>query len=152
MSDSPADRTVRLHRVLKTSPEKVYRAFLEAEAMAKWLPPYGFTCKVHHMEPRVGGTFRMSFCNFSSGQSHSFGGEYLELVPNALIRYTDQFDDPNLPGVLEVAVHLKPVLCGTELSIVQSGIPEVIPLEMCYLGWQESLAQLAQLVEPDIEG
>jgi uncharacterized protein YndB with AHSA1/START domain len=152
MSDSPADRTVRLHRVLKTSPEKVYRAFLEAEAMAKWLPPYGFTCKVHHMAPKVGGSFRMSFCNFSSGQSHSFGGEYLELVPNALIRYTDQFDDPNLPGVLEVAVHLKPVLCGTELSIVQSGIPEVIPLEMCYLGWQESLAQLALLVEPDMEG
>ena len=152
MSDSPADRTVRLHRVLKTSPEKVYRAFLEAEAMAKWLPPYGFTCKVHHMAPKVGGSFRMSFCNFSSGQSHSFGGEYLELVPNALIRYTDQFDDPNLPGVLEVAVHLKPVLCGTELSIVQSGIPDVISLEMCYLGWQESLAQLALLVEPDIEG
>ena len=152
MSDSPADRTVRLHRVLKTSPEKVYRAFLEADAMAKWLPPYGFTCKVHHMAPKVGGTFRMSFCNFSSGQSHSFGGEYLELVPNALIRYTDQFDDPNLPGVLEVAVHLKPVLCGTELSIVQSGIPDVIPLEMCYLGWQESLAQLALLVEPDMEG
>ena len=152
MSDSPADRTVRLHRVLKTSPEKVYRAFLEAEAMAKWLPPYGFTCKVHHMAPKVGGSFRMSFCNFSSGQSHSFGGEYLELVPNALIRYTDQFDDPNLPGVLEVAVHLKPVLCGTELSIVQSGIPDVIPLEMCYLGWQESLAQLATLVEPDIPG
>ena len=152
MSDSPADRTVRLHRVLKTSPEKVYRAFLEAEAMAKWLPPYGFTCKVHHMAPKVGGSFRMSFCNFSSGQSHSFGGEYLELVPNALIRYTDQFDDPNLPGVLEVAVHLKPVLCGTELSIVQSGIPDVIPLEMCYLGWQESLAQLALLVEPDMEG
>ena len=152
MSDSPADRTVRLHRVLKTSPEKVYRAFLEADAMAKWLPPYGFTCKVHHMAPKVGGTFRMSFCNFSSGQSHSFGGEYLELVPNALIRYTDQFDDPNLPGVLEVTVSLKPVLCGTELSIVQSGIPEVIPLEMCYLGWQESLAQLATLVEPDIPG
>ncbi len=152
MSDSLADRTVRLHRVLKTSPEKVYRAFLEADAMAKWLPPYGFTCKVHHMEPKVGGSFRMSFCNFSSGHSHSFGGEYLELVPNALIRYTDQFDDPSLPGVLEVAVHLKPVLCGTELSIVQSGIPDVIPLEMCYLGWQESLVQLAQLVEPDIQG
>jgi uncharacterized protein YndB with AHSA1/START domain len=152
MSDSPVDRTVRLHRVLKTTPEKVYRAFLEADAMAKWLPPYGFTCKVHHMAPKVGGSFRMSFCNFSSGQSHSFGGEYLELVPNALIRYTDQFDDPNLPGVLEVAVHLKPVLCGTELSIVQSGIPDVIPLEMCYLGWQESLSQLAQLVEPNIEG
>lgn len=152
MSDSPVDRTVRLHRVLKTTPDKVYRAFLEADAMAKWLPPYGFTCKVHHMAPKVGGSFRMSFCNFSSGQSHSFGGEYLELVPNALIRYTDQFDDPNLPGVLEVAVSLKPVLCGTELSIVQSGIPDVIPLEMCYLGWQESLAQLAQLVEPNIEG
>ena len=152
MSDSPADRTVRLHRVLKTSPEKVYRAFLEAEAMAKWLPPYGFTCKVHHMEPRVGGTFRMSFHHFSSGNAHSFGGEYLELVPDALIRYTDQFEDPNLPGVLEVTVRLKPVLCGTELSIVQSGIPEVIPLEMCYLGWQESLAQLALLVEPDMEG
>ena len=152
MSDSPADRTVRLHRVLKTSPEKVYRAFLEAEAMAKWLPPYGFTCQVHHMEPRVGGTFRMSFHNFSTGDGHSFGGEYLELVPHELIRYTDQFDDPNLPGVLEVTVRLKPVLCGTELSIVQSGIPDVIPLEMCYLGWQESLAQLALLVEPDIEG
>lgn len=152
MLDTPADRTVRLHRVLKTSPEKVYRAFLEPDAMAKWLSPYGFTCKVHHMEPRVGGSFRMSFCNFSSGHSHSFGGEYLELVPNALIRYTDQFDDPNLPGVLEVTVHLKSVLCGTELSIVQSGIPDVIPLEMCYLGWQESLAQLAQLVEPDIPG
>ena len=152
MSDSPVDRTVRLYRVLKTTPEKVYRAFLEADAMAKWLPSYGFTCKVHHMAPKVGGSFRMSFCNFSSGQSHSFGGEYLELVPNALIRYTDQFDDPNLPGVLEVAVHLKPVLCGTELSIVQSGIPDVIPLEMCYLGWQESLSQLAQLVEPNIEG
>lgn len=152
MSDSPVDRTVRLHRVLKTTPDRVYRAFLEADAMAKWLPPYGFTCKVHHMAPKVGGSFRMSFCNFSSGQSHSFGGEYLELVPNALIRYTDQFDDPNLPGVLEVAVHLKPVLCGTELSIVQSGIPDVIPLEMCYLGWQESLSQLAQLVEPNIEG
>ena len=152
MSDSLADRTVRLHRVLKTSPEKVYRAFLDADAMSKWLPPYGFTCKVHHMEPRVGGTFRMSFCNFSTGSGHSFGGEYLELVPNALIRYTDQFDDPNLPGVLEVTVSLKPVLCGTELSIAQSGIPDVIQLEMCYLGWQESLAQLAHLVEPDIEG
>ena len=123
MSDSPVDRTVRLHRVLKTTPEKVYRAFLEADAMAKWLPPYGFTCKVHHMAPKVGGSFRMSFCNFSSGQSHSFGGEYLELVPNALIRYTDQFEDPNLPGVLEVAVHLNPVLGGPEPSIGQSGLP-----------------------------
>jgi len=156
MSDSPADsqseRTVRLHRVLKTSPEKVYSAFLDADALAKWLPPYGFTCKVHHMAPRVGGTFRLSFCNFSTGIGHAFGGEYLELVPNALIRYTDQFDDPNLPGVIEVTVSLKPVLCGTELTIVQSGIPDVIPLEMCYLGWQESLAQLVHLVEPEIPG
>ena len=151
-SDSTSDRTVRLHRVLKTSPEKVYRAFLDADAMGKWLPPYGFTCKVHHMEPRVGGTFRMSFHHFSSGNAHSFGGEYLELVPDALIRYTDQFEDPNLPGVLEVTVRLKPVLCGTELSIEQKGIPDAIPLEMCYLGWQESLAQLALLVEPEIPG
>lgn len=146
------DRTVRLHRVLRTTPAKVYRAFLEAEAMAKWLPPYGFTCQVHHLEARVGGTFRMSFRHFSTGDGHSFGGEYLELVPNERIRYTDQFDDPNLPGVLEVAVDLKPVICGTELSISQAGIPEAIPLEMCYLGWQESLQQLANLVEPDIPG
>ena len=152
MLDSPADRAIRLHRVLKTTPDKVYRAFLEAEAMGKWLPPYGFTCQVHHMEPRVGGTFRMSFHHFSSGNAHSFGGEYLELVPDALIRYTDQFEDPNLPGVLEVTVRLKPVLCGTELSIEQKGIPDAIPLEMCYLGWQESLAQLALLVEPEIPG
>jgi uncharacterized protein YndB with AHSA1/START domain len=147
-----SDRTVRLHRVLKTTPEKLYRAFLDADAMPKWLPPYGFTCKVHHMEPRVGGTFRMSFHHFSSGNGHSFGGEYLELVPHELIRYTDRFEDPNLPGVLEVTVRLRPVLCGTELSISQSGIPQAIPLEMCYLGWQESLAQLANLVEPDIPG
>ena len=147
-----SDRTVRLHRVLKTTPDKVYRAFLEAEAMSKWLPPYGFTCQVHHMAPHVGGTFRMSFHHFASGNAHSFGGEYLELVPDALIRYTDQFEDPNLPGVLEVTVQLKPVLCGTELSIAQSGIPDAIPLEMCYLGWQESLAQLALLVEPEIPG
>lgn len=147
-----SDRTVRLHRVLRTKPEKVYRAFLEAEATAKWLPPYGFTCTVHQMDARVGGTFRMSFKNFSTGHGHSFGGEYLELVPNELIRYTDKFDDPNLPGVLEVTVSLKPVLCGTELSVVQAGIPDVIPLEMCYLGWQESLAQLANLVEPEIPG
>jgi len=151
-SDRKSERTIRLHRVLKTSPEKVYRAFLDADAMSKWLPPYGFTCKVHHMEPRVGGTFRMSFQNFSTGNGHSFGGEYLELVPNELIRYTDKFDDSNLPGVLEVTISLKPVLCGTEVSITQSGIPDVIPLEMCYLGWQESLAQLANLVEPDIPG
>ena len=147
-----SDRTVRLHRVLRAKPEKVYRAFIEAGAMAKWIPPYGFTCTVHHMDARVGGTFRMSFHNFSTGNGHSFGGEYLELVPSELIRYTDKFDDPNLPGVLEVTVSLKAVLCGTEISIVQSGIPEAIPLEMCYLGWQESLAQLATLVEPEIPG
>lgn len=147
-----SERTVRLHRVLRTKPEKVYRAFLEADAMAKWLPPYGFTCTVHHLDARVGGTFRMSFYNFSSGNGHSFGGEYLELVPNERLRYTDKFEDPNLPGVLEVTVSLKPVLAGTELSITQSGIPEAIPLEMCYLGWQESLAQLATLVEPEIPG
>ena len=144
--------TVRLHRVLRAKPEKVYRAFLEADAMAKWLPPYGFTCRVHHMQAKVGGTFKMAFHNFSTGNSHSFGGEYLELVPNELIRYTDKFDDPNLPGEMQVTVSLKPVSCGTELNIVQDGIPDPIPLEMCYLGWQESLAQLAQLVEPDIPG
>ena len=147
-----SERTVRLHRVLRASPEKVYRAFLEAGAMAKWIPPYGFTCTVHYMDPRVGGTFRMSFHNFSSGNGLSFGGEYLELVPNERLRYTDEFEDENLPGTLEVTVTLKPVLVGTELGIAQSGIPEVIPLEMCYLGWQESLAQLATLVEPDIPG
>jgi uncharacterized protein YndB with AHSA1/START domain len=147
-----SDRTVRLHRVLRTKPEKVYRAFLEAGALAKWLPPYGFTCTVHHLDPRVGGTFRMSFHNFSNGNGHSFGGEYLELVPNASIRYTDKFEDLNLQGLLEVTVSLKPVLCGTELSVTQAGIPEAIPLEMCYLGWQESLMQLAALVEPEIAG
>ena len=147
-----SDRAVRLHRVLRAKPEKVYRAFLEAGAMAKWIPPYGFTCTVHHMDARVGGAFRMSFHNFSSGNEHSFGGEYLELLPHERIRYTDKFEDPNLPGVMEVTVVLKPVLCGTELSITQSGIPDVIPLEMCYLGWQESLTQLATLVEPDIPG
>jgi uncharacterized protein YndB with AHSA1/START domain len=146
------DRTVRLHRVLRSKPEKVYRAFLDARAMAKWLPPYGFTCSVHHLDARVGGTFSMSFHNFSSGNGHSFGGEYLELVPSERIRYTDRFDDPNLPGVIEVTVSLTPVLCGTELHVTQSGIPDIIPLEMCYLGWQESLAQLATLVEPDIPG
>ena len=146
------DRTVRLHRILRANPEKVYRAFLEAGAMAKWLPPYGFTCTVHHMEARVGGTFRMSFHNFTSGSCHSFGGEYLELVPNERIRYTDRFEDPALPGVLEVTVSLRAIVCGTELSITQAGIPDVIPLETCYLGWQESLAQLATLVEPDIPG
>lgn len=147
-----SDRTVHLHRVLRCPPQKLYRAFTEAEAMAKWLPPYGFTCQVQQMDARVGGSFRMSFHNFSSGNGHSFGGEYLELVPNERIRYTDRFDDPRLPGTLEVTVTLKPVVCGTELSVVQAGIPEPIPLEMCYLGWQESLAQLATLVEPEIPG
>ena len=147
-----SSRSVQLHRVLRTRPEKVYRAFLEPDAMRKWLPPYGFTCQVHHMDAKVGGTFRLTFQNFSSGHGHSFGGEYLELVPNQLIRYTDKFDDPNLPGVMQVSVTLKPVVCGTDISIVQDGIPDVIPLEMCYLGWQESLAQLATLVEPDIPG
>ena len=147
-----SSRSVRLHRVLRAKPEKVYRAFLEGVALAKWLPPYGFTCTVHHLEAAVGGTFKMSFRNFSTGNSHSFGGDYLELVPHRLIRYTDKFDDPNLPGVLEVTVNLEPVTCGTELSVVQSGIPEAIPLEMCYLGWQESLMQLSTLVEPEIPG
>ena len=147
-----SDHTVRLHRVLRTKPEKVYRAFLEAGALSKWLPPYGFTCEVHHLDARAGGTFRMSFHNFTSGNGHSFGGEYVELVPNERIRYTDKFDDPNLPGVMEVTVMLRPVVCGTEVSITQGGIPAVIPLEMCYLGWQESLAQLATLVEPEIPG
>jgi uncharacterized protein YndB with AHSA1/START domain len=142
--------TVRFHRVLKAPPERVYRAFTTPEAMAKWIPPHGFTCTVHHMEPRVGGTFRMSFTNLTTQQSHSFGGEYLELVPDELLRYTDRFDDPGLPGVMEVTISLKPVLCGTDLSIVQEGIPDVIPLEMCHLGWQESLALLTLLVEPEI--
>ncbi len=144
--------TVRLHRVLRTKPEKVYRAFLDAEAMAKWLPPYGYTCKVFHMDARVGGSFRMAFRNFSAGHGHAFRGEYRELVPNELIRYTDKFDDPNLPGEILVTIALKQVSCGTELTIVQEGIPEAISVEMCYLGWQESLTQLAQLVEPDIPG
>ncbi len=144
--------TVHLHRILKSTPEKVYRAFLDASAMAKWLPPFGFICKVEHLDARVGGTFRMAFENFSTGNGHAFGGEYLELVPGALIRYNDKFDDPNLPGVMEVAIALKPVLCGTDISITQSGIPDMIPVEMCYLGWQESLVQLANLVEPNIPG
>ena len=147
-----SDRTVRLHRVLRAPPEKLYRAFTEAEALAKWLPPYGFTCTVHQLDAVVGGTFRMSFRNFSTGHAHAFGGEYLELVPHQRIRYTDKFDDPNLPGVLQVTVAFEPVSCGTALSVEQTGIPELIPLEMCYLGWQESLAQLAALVEPDIPG
>ena len=144
--------TVRLHRVLRAPPERVYRAFLDADAMAKWLPPYGFTCKVQHLNAKVGGTFKMSFTNFTNGQGHSFGGEYRELVPFEKIRYTDKFDDPNLPGEMLTTVTLKKVLCGTELSVVQEGVPEMIPLEMCYLGWQESLAQLATLVEPEIPG
>ena len=147
-----ATGTVRLHRVLKTKPEKVYRAFLDAAALAKWLPPYGFVCKVHHMDAKVGGTFRMSFDNFTTGQGHSFGGEYRKLIPGELIEYTDKFDDPNLPGEMLVTVTLKPVICETEMNVEQSGIPEVIPVEMCYLGWQESLAQLATLVEPEIAG
>ncbi len=142
--------TVRFHRVLRAPTERVYRAFLDADAMAKWLPPYGFTCKVHYLDAKVGGTFRMSFANFNTGNEHSFGGEYLELVPNERIRYTDKFDDPNLPGEMQVTVVLTKVSCGTEISIVQEGVPEVIPVEMCYLGWQESLIQLANLVEPDI--
>jgi len=142
--------TVRLHRVLTAKPERVYRAFLDADAMAKWLPPYGFTCHVQHLEARVGGSFRMSFTNFGHGGSHSFGGEYLELVPNEKIRYTDRFDDPNLPGTITVTVMLRAVVCGTELTIVQEGLPDVIPVEMCYLGWQESLEQLARLVNPEI--
>jgi len=142
--------TVRLHRVLRAPPERIYRAFLDAEAMAKWLPPHGFTAKVHHMDARVGGSFRMSFTNFTTGQSHSFGGEYLELVPNQSLRYTDKFDDPAMPGTMQCSVALRPVLTGTEVSIVQEGIPEQIPVEMCYLGWQESLQLLALLVEPEI--
>lgn len=145
-----AGNVVRLHRVLRAPPARVYRAFLDPEAMAKWIPPNGFTCTVHHMDAWVGGTFRMSFTNFSTGNGHAFGGEYLELVPDALIRYTDKFDDPNLPGLIQVTVTLKPVSCGTDLSIVQEGIPEAIPVEMCYLGWQESLLALAKLVEPAI--
>ncbi len=142
--------TVRLHRVLSAPPEKVYRAFLDADAMAKWLPPHGFTCKVHHLDAKVGGTYKMSFTNFSTGHSHSFGGEYLELIPNERIRNTDKFDDPNLPGEMVTTVSLKQVSCGTELNIVQEGIPDVIPPEGCYIGWQESLTLLALLVQADI--
>jgi uncharacterized protein YndB with AHSA1/START domain len=144
--------TVRLHRVLRAKPEKVYRAFLEADAIAKWLPPYGFTCKVAHMDAKVGGTYKMSFTNFTTGNGHSFGGVYRELVPFEKIRYTDKFDDPNLPGEMQATITLKQVFCGTELNVVQEGLPEVIPVEMCYLGWQESLEQLAKLVEPEIPG
>ena len=142
--------TVRLHRVLRASPERVYRAFLDPDAMAKWLPPHGFTGKVHDMDPRVGGGYRMSFTNFGTGKSHSFAGRYVELTPHSQLRYTDQFDDPNLPGAMQVTVALKAVACGTELTIVQDGIPAAIPVEFCYLGWQESLTLLAHLVEPEI--
>ncbi len=144
--------TVRLHRVLRASPEKVYRAFLEPGAIAKWLPPYGFTCNVQHMDAKVGGTYKMSFANFTTGHVHSFGGVYRELVPFEKIRYSDKFDDPNLPGEMQATITLTKVMCGTGLNVLQEGIPEVIPVEMCYLGWQESLAQLAQLVEPNIPG
>ncbi len=143
-------QTIRLHRVLRTTPEKAYKAFLDAGALAKWLPPYGFTCQVHSLEAKVGGTFRMSFTNFGTGHSHSFGGKYLELVPNEKLVYTDKFDDPNMPGEMTVTVNLRKVICGTEVNIEQAGIPDAIPAEMCYLGWQESLAQLANVVEPDI--
>jgi uncharacterized protein YndB with AHSA1/START domain len=142
--------TVRLHRVIPTKPEKVYRAFIEPDAVAKWLPPNGFTCTVQHMDPKIGGTFRMSFRNFTTGLSHSFGGEYLELIPNERLRYTDKFDDPNLPGQMTVTVTIKKVAVGAELSIVQEGVPDAIPVEACYLGWQESLLNLAKLVEPEI--
>ena len=145
-----ATNTVRLHRVLRAPPERVYRAFLTADALVKWMAPNGFTGTVHHIDAKVGGSYRMSFTNLTTQQSHSFGGEYLELVPNALIRHTDKFEDPNLPGTMQVTVSLKAVSCGTDLSIVQEGIPDVIPLEMCYLGWQESLALLTKLVEAEI--
>jgi uncharacterized protein YndB with AHSA1/START domain len=145
-----ATNTVRLHRVLRADPERIYRAFLDADAMAKWLPPYGFTCKVHHMDAKVGGTFRMSFTNFGTGNGHSFGGEYRELVPNQRLRYSDKFDDPNLAGAMNVTVTFKKVSVGTEIDITQEGIPDAIPAEACYLGWQESLAQLELLVEPEI--
>lgn len=142
--------TIRLHRVLATSPEKIYRAFIEPDALAKWLPPNGFLCTVHHLEPTVGGKFRMSFRNFTTGNSHAFGGEFVELVPGELVRYTDKFDDPNLPGEMEVTVKLKKVSVGTEVNITQAGVPDVIPPEACYLGWQESLRNLARVVEPEI--
>jgi len=142
--------TVKLHRVLRVPPERVYRAFLDADAMAKWLPPYGFTCKIFRMDARVGGSYKMAFTNFGTGNGHSFGGEYLELVPASKICYTDKFDDPHIPGDMKTTISFTPVACGTELQILQEGIPAVIPVEMCYLGWQESLAQLALLVEPNI--
>ena len=142
--------TIRLHRVLRATPERVYRAFLDPDARTKWLPPYGFTAKMHHTDDRLGGTYKMSFTNFTTGKSHSFGGKYLELSPHERIRYSDKFDDPNLPGEMQVTVSLKKVSCGTELNVTQEGVPDVIPAEACYLGWQESLEQLAKLVEPEI--
>ncbi len=142
--------TIKLHRVFKASPGKIYHAFLDADAQAKWLPPNGFTCKVHHLDAKVGGTYKMSFTNFSSGKSNSFGGKYIELVPGELIRYSDQFDDPNLPGEMITTVTIRHVSCGSDINIVQENVPDVIPPEMCYLGWQESLDQLARLVEPEI--
>jgi uncharacterized protein YndB with AHSA1/START domain len=147
---TPNTNTIRLHRVLKAPPERVYRAFLDADALVKWMAPNGFTARVHHIDPKVGGTFKMSFTNFTTGKSHSFGGEYQELTPHERLRYTDKFDDPNLPGTIQMTVTLKKVFCGTELNILQEGVPALIPAEACYLGWQESLALLAKLVEPEI--
>jgi uncharacterized protein YndB with AHSA1/START domain len=147
-----SSNTIKLHRVLRAPTDRVYRAFLDADAMAKWLPPNGFTCKVHHIEPKVGGTYKMSFTNFATGKGHSFGGTYLELEPHERIRYTDKFDDVNLPGEMQTTITLKNVSCGTEVTIVQGGLPAAIPAEACYLGWQESLTLLAQLVEPEIPG
>jgi uncharacterized protein YndB with AHSA1/START domain len=147
-----AANTIKLHRVLRAAPEKIYRAFLDADAMAKWLPPHGFTCKVHQLDARVGGKYKMSFTNFSTGRGHSFGGEYVEMVPNQRLRYTDKFDDPNLPGVMNTTVTLTKVSTGTEMHVVQEGVPDVIPAEACYMGWQESLELLAKLVEPEIPG
>jgi len=147
---SEGTQTIRLHRVLRAKPERVYRAFLDADAIAKWLPPNGFTCKVHHMDAKVGGTYKMSFTNFSTGKSMGFGGEYLELVPNERIRWTDRFDNPNFPGVMVATITLKEVFCGTEVNIVQEGLPATMPVQACYMGWQESLILLAQLVEPEI--
>jgi uncharacterized protein YndB with AHSA1/START domain len=149
-NETMSTHTIRLHRVLRATPERVYRAFLDADAMTKWLPPNGFTATVHHLDAKVGGTFKMSFTNFTTGKSHSFGGEYLELVPHERLRYTDKFDDPNLPGEIQVTITLKKVSCGTELNVLQEGVPGVIPEEACYLGWQESLILLAKLVEPEI--
>lgn len=150
MSTPDSTGTIRLHRVIKAPPDRLYRAFLDPDALVKWIPPHGFTGKVHHMDARVGGGYKMSFTNFNTGSSHSFGGTYLELVPGERLRYNDQFDDPNLPGQMNVTITLRPVACGTELSIVQEGIPAAIPVEFCYFGWQESLALLAHLVEPEI--